>query len=131
MLQVCKADLEYPCTKQGNSKHNTKFITGIPHTDTCTYTDIGTDRQIPFLHFTNLIFGTPHTHKYTQTHAHTQTQIPFLDFTLFGIHAKDIWHTTDLHMCHGTLMFMHWASQITSEKLAILDCNHFIRSTTN
>ena len=22
MLQVCKADLEYPCTKQGNSKHN-------------------------------------------------------------------------------------------------------------
>ena len=43
--------------------------------DTCTYTDIGTHRQIPFLHFTNLIFGTPHTHKYTQTHAHTQTQI--------------------------------------------------------
>ena len=22
MLQVCKADLEYSCTKQGNSKHN-------------------------------------------------------------------------------------------------------------
>ena len=68
---------------------------GIPHTGTCTYTYTGTHRQIPFLHFTNLIFGTPHTHKYTQTHAHTQTQIPFLHFALFGIHAKDIWHTTD------------------------------------
>ena len=22
MLQVCQADLEYSCTKQGNSKHN-------------------------------------------------------------------------------------------------------------
>ena len=44
-----------------------KFISGISHTDTCTYTDTGTHRQIPFLHFTNLIFGTPRTHKYTDT----------------------------------------------------------------
>ena len=72
--------------------------------DTCTYTDTGTHRQIPFLHFTNLIFGTPHTHKYTQTHAHTQTQIPFLHFALFGIHAKDIWHTTYLHMHRHSYM---------------------------
>ena len=35
------------------------------------------------------------------------------------------------HLCHGTLMSVHWASQITSEKLAILDCNCFIKSTTN
>ena len=34
-------------------------------------------------------------------------------------------------MCHGTLMSVHRALQITSEKLAILDCNHFIKSTTN
>ena len=61
--------------------------------DTCTYTDIGTHRQIPFLHFTNLILA-----HHTQTHAHTH--IPFLHFALFGIHARDIWHTTDLYM-HG------------------------------
>ena len=34
-------------------------------------------------------------------------------------------------ICHSTLMSVHWVSQITSEKLAILDCNHFIKSTTN
>ena len=28
-------------------------------------------------------------------------------------------------------MSVHRASQITSEKLAILDCNHFIKSTVN
>ena len=55
----------------GKHAKDTKFISGIPHTDTCTYTNTDTHRQIPFLHFTNLIFGTPHTHKYTQTHAHT------------------------------------------------------------
>ena len=37
----------------------------------------------------------------------------------------------DACICCSTLMSMHWASQITSEKLAILDCNHFIKSTTN
>ena len=88
----------------GKHAKDTKFISGIPHTDKCTHTDIGTHRQIPFLHFTNLIFGTPHTHKYTQTHAHTLTQIPFLHFALFGIHAKDIWHTTDLHMHRHSYM---------------------------
>ena len=25
MLQVCEADLEYSCTKQGNSKHNIRM----------------------------------------------------------------------------------------------------------
>ena len=88
----------------GKHAKDTKFISGIPHTDTGTYTDTGTHRQLPFLHFTYLIFGTPHTHKYTQTHAHTQTQIPFLHFALFGIHAKDIWHTTDLHMHRHSYM---------------------------
>ena len=39
--------------------------------------------------------------------------------------------TLGTSLCHGTLMSMHWASQITSEKLAILDCNCFIKSTTN
>ena len=34
-------------------------------------------------------------------------------------------------MCHGILMSMHWALQITSEKLAILDCNHFIKPKMN
>ena len=34
-------------------------------------------------------------------------------------------------MCHGILMSMHRALQITSEKLAILDCNRFIKSTMN
>ena len=36
---------------------------------------------------------------YTDTHRHIQ--IPFSHFALFGsfgIHAKYIWHTTDLHM---------------------------------
>ena len=40
-----------------------------------------------------------HTHTYTDTHRHIQ--IPFSHFALFdsfGIHAKYIWHTTDLHM---------------------------------
>ena len=80
----------------GKHAKDTKFISGIPHTDT------GTHRHIPFLHFTNLIIGTPHTHKYTQTHA--QTQIPFLHFALFGIHAKDTWRTTDLHMHRHSYM---------------------------
>ena len=35
------------------------------------YTDTGTHRQIPFLHFTNLIFGTPHTHTNTHRDMHT------------------------------------------------------------
>ena len=34
-------------------------------------------------------------------------------------------------VCHGILMSVHGALQITSEKLAILDCNHFIKSTMN
>ena len=34
-------------------------------------------------------------------------------------------------LCHSILMSVHWASQITSEKQAILDCNCFIKSTTN
>ena len=68
----------------------------------------GTDRQIPFLHFTNLIFGTPHTHKYTQT------QIPFLHFALFGIHAKDIWHTTDLHMHKHSYMHTHTHTDVVT-----------------
>ena len=34
-------------------------------------------------------------------------------------------------LCHGILMSMHRASQITSEKLATLDCNCFIKSTMN
>ena len=41
------------------------------------------------------------------------------------------WTHTNKKTCGGTLMSMHWASQITSEKLAILDCNCFIKSTTN
>ena len=61
-------------------------------------------------------------------------------------YAKYLWHVyqrvqnvkrvsvsvcVHVSVCHGTLMSMHWASQIASEKLAILDCNHFIKSTTN
>ena len=38
---------------------------------------------------------------------------------------------THTHTCHSILMSMHRESQITSEKLAILDCNHFIKSTMN
>ena len=69
-----------------------------------TQTHAHTHTEIPFLHFTNLIFGTHHTYKYTQTDAHTETQIPFLHFALFGIHDKDIWHTTDLHMHRHSYM---------------------------
>ena len=37
-----------------------------------------------------------------------------------------------LYVCHGNLMSVHCrASQITSEKLAIVDCNCFIKSTMN
>ena len=39
--------------------------------------------------------------------------------------------TLGANLCHGNLVIMHWASQITSEKLAILDCNRLIKSTTN
>ena len=39
--------------------------------------------------------------------------------------------TLGTNLCCSILMSMHRASQITSEKLAILDCNHFIKSTTN
>ena len=42
-----------------------------------------------------------HTHTHTYTDKHRHIQIPFSHFALFGsfgIHAKYIWHTTDLHM---------------------------------
>ena len=70
-------------------------LSGIPHTDTCTYTDTGTHRQIPFLHFTNLIFGTPHTHKYTQTHAYTETDAIFTFCTL--------WYTCQRYLAYHRL----------------------------
>ena len=50
------------------------------------------------------------TNKHTHTHTHTHTH---------------------MHTCCSTLTSVHWASQITSEKLAVLDCNHFIKSTMN
>ena len=89
----------------GKHAKDTKLISGIPHTDTCTYTDTGTHRQILFLHFTNLIFGTRHTHKYTQTHAHTETQIPFLAHLVMSLCNHDLsimchWHHHQCHCCH-------------------------------
>ena len=83
----------------GKHSKDTKFISGIPHTDTCTYTDTGTHRQIPFLHFTNLIFGTPHRHMHTQRHRyhfyilHSLVYMP----KIFGI--PQTCTCTDTHTC--------------------------------
>ena len=63
----------------------------------------------------------PHTHSATPTCTHTCTSST----------THTVLHHLHTYMCHGTLMSVHWASQITSDKLAILDCNRFIKSTTN
>ena len=57
-----------------------------------------------------------------------------LDPLTLSTSAPDLGHfVTYIHtyICRGNLMSVHWASQITSEKLAILDRNRFIKSTTN
>ena len=97
----------------------------IPHTE--RYINVNrhmhTQMQIPFLHFTlfyhlaympNILISHlaqhTHTYRYTQTHAYIQIQIPFLHIALFGsfgIHAKDIWHTTELHMHKHSDMHTH------------------------
>ena len=87
----------------GKHAKDTKFISGIPHTDTCSYTDTGTHRQIPFLHFTNLIFGTPYTHKYTDTCTHRHRYHFYILHSLvympkiFGI--TQTCTCTDTHTC--------------------------------
>ena len=84
-------------------------------------------KKIHILHFLSHLTCMPkililhlvyHTHTYTDTHR--RIQIPFSHFALFGsfgIHAKYIWHTTDLHMhrysdiCTETLTHrykIHW-----------------------
>ena len=89
----------------GKHAKDTKFISGIPHTDTGTYTDTGTHRQIPFLHFTNLIFGnTTHTqiHRDTCTHTDTDTIFTFLHSLVYIPKIFGIPQTctcTDTHTC--------------------------------
>ena len=39
--------------------------------------------------------------------------------------------TLGASLCHKNVMSVHRALRFTSEKLAILDCNHFIKSTMN
>ena len=63
--------------------------------DTCTYTDTGTHRQIPFLHFTNLIFGTPHTHRH-RYHFYILHSLVYMP-KIFGI--PQTCTCTDTHTC--------------------------------
>ena len=70
----------------------------------------------------------PHIHviywPHAQCHTHMHTYMHLINHT----------HTatpTSTHMCCRDVMSVHRVLQFTSEKLAILDCNHFIKSTMN
>ena len=48
------------------------------------------------------------------------------------VRENPVWcPTLGASLCCGTIMSVHWALQITIEKLAILDLNRFIKSTMN
>ena len=81
-----------------------------------------------------------HMHMYTQMHSHmqinccTHTHAHAWTDTNWFTHIHKHMHShmhNDWCTFHGTILSVHWALQITSEKLAILDCNCFIKSTTN
>ena len=61
----------------------------------------------PTYHYPSLPLLTP-THPHPSSRPRSTGPLDlFLHFALFGIHAKDIWHTTDLHMHRHSYMHTH------------------------